>query len=91
MTSQGKHLGDYRVDWDALQRAAIRQGMSMMDLARAAKVGRSTLGGIQESRSCTPGTLSKLAEALGLEIEELLLPAKDQGSGGKDANPPGTG
>ena len=58
---------------EALRRIRTMRGMNQVDLAEASGVAQNTISEIElGKREARPGTLKKLAEALGVEIVDLL-------------------
>lgn len=58
---------------EALRRIRTMRGMNQVDLARASGVAQNTISEIElGKREARPGTLKKLADALGVGIADLL-------------------
>ena len=55
-----------------LQLAMARACMNAADLSKAAQVPRPTVNGILGGRNCKPGTIGKIAQALGVDVVEIL-------------------
>ncbi len=49
------------------------QGVLQKDLARKAGVAVSTLSGVECGRTCTYETAVKIANALGMQLEDLVI------------------
>jgi transcriptional regulator with XRE-family HTH domain len=61
-----------------LQRVRGRAGMSQQELAEKAGVERATISNLENrKRAAQPPTISKLAEALGVDEEDLISAPKD--------------
>jgi transcriptional regulator with XRE-family HTH domain len=64
----------WRVNVDAIERARILRGWTLVDLSQAAHVDRGTLSDlIHEARQPTLGTVQAVAVALGLTMAETIL------------------
>ena len=64
---------------ERLQERRAELGLSQAELARRAGVSQSSLLRVEEGgRSCTVGTLAKLAKGLGIEPAELLAEIVDR-------------
>jgi len=62
------------VNVDAIERARILRGWTLVDLARAARVDRGTLSDlIHEVHHPTLGTVQAIASALGLAMTEAIV------------------
>ena len=57
-----------------LKAARLRRAMTQEQLALAAKLGRATLGRLEIGAPAAPGTVRKLADALGVEPSDLMAP-----------------
>jgi transcriptional regulator with XRE-family HTH domain len=58
---------------EALRRIRTMRGMNQVDLARASGVAQNTISEIElGKREARPGTLKKLADALGVEISDFF-------------------
>lgn len=55
-----------------LEIAMANACMSTSDLQKAAQIPRPTLNNVITGRSVRPGTLGKVAKALGVGVEEIL-------------------
>lgn len=56
-----------------------QQGLSQAELARRARLSQSNVGRIEEGeRSCTVGSLARLAEGLGVDPAVLLSDLREQ-------------
>lgn len=65
----------YREVGTAIKRARLQQGLSQEALAHRAEVSAKTVSRVEQGRHETRGgTYRKLAEALGLDVSELLAP-----------------
>ncbi len=62
-----------------LKPARLRQAMTQEQLSTRAKVGRATLARIETGAPAAPGTIRKLADALGVEPDALMAPAEQRG------------
>ncbi len=60
---------------EALRRIRTTRGMNQVDLAKASGVAQNTISEIElGKREARPGTLKKLADALGVELRDLTAP-----------------
>jgi transcriptional regulator with XRE-family HTH domain len=65
-----------RVNAALLRLDTVRRGWTGARLAARAKVSQMTVSRVFRGQACTPGTLRKLARALGHDIDRyLILPA----------------
>jgi transcriptional regulator with XRE-family HTH domain len=63
----------WTVNVDAIERARILRGWTLVDLSRAAHVDRGTLSDvIHEARQPTLGTVRAIATALGLTMADTI-------------------
>ena len=59
--------------WLSLKAARVRAGMTQLDLALRAGLSESTVAKLETLRRCpTPAVVARLAEALGVNPEELV-------------------
>lgn len=56
----------------ALRIAMARACMNTADLAKAAEMPRPTVNKVVTGRSVRPGTLGKIARALGVDVTEIM-------------------
>lgn len=69
----GTEYASIMVDGAKVRRARIGRAMTIRDLSRASGVNHSAISLIERGkRSPWPRTLKRLADALGVEIRELL-------------------
>lgn len=52
--------------------AMARAKINMVALAKKAKVSHATVSRVRQGKSCRPEILGKIAEALGVDVSELL-------------------
>lgn len=65
--------GDYlKADRRKLELAMARAKMNKSDLCRKASMPIPTVGKVIAGRSVLPGTLGRVAEALGVDVTEIL-------------------
>jgi transcriptional regulator with XRE-family HTH domain len=58
---------------EALRELRRRKGLSQKDLAKKSGIGQDSISGIESGRhQARPSTLRKLADALGVEVEDLF-------------------
>lgn len=55
-----------------LKAARLRKAMTQAELAEASKIGRTTLARIETGAPAAPGTVRKLAGALGVDPADLM-------------------
>lgn len=60
-----------RIDCIKLVTELTRQHITQIDLATKAGVSRATISSIKNGKSCSDVVGAKIAEALGLSVEEL--------------------
>ena len=64
----------WTVNVNAIERARIMRGWTLVDLSRAAHVDRGTLSDlVHEVHQPTLGTVQAIAEALGLTMVEAIV------------------
>lgn len=61
-----------RINRIKLAAELVRQDMTQIQLAEKAGVSRMTISGIKNGRSCSDKSGIKIADALGVPIEDLL-------------------
>lgn len=61
-----------KVDRKKLELAMARACMNTENLARAAEMPRPTVNNVITGRNVRPGTLGKIARALGVDVTEIL-------------------
>ena len=59
-------------DKSKLQLAMARACMNPQDLAKAAGMPPQTLNGVLRERSARPGTIGRIAKALGIDVAEII-------------------
>ena len=59
-----------------LKTSRLRHAMTQEQLAATAKVGRATLARLETGASAAPGTVRKLADALGVDPTDFMAPAE---------------
>ena len=52
--------------------AMMDADLNIMQLAEKAGVSRTTVGSIKNGKSCAPATVGKIAEALGVDVTEII-------------------
>lgn len=57
---------------DKVRKIRQRRVMAIGDLAEKANVGRNTISRIEHGHPARPSTIRKIADALGVEPEELV-------------------
>lgn len=58
---------------ETLRELRRRRGLSQKDLAKKSGIGQDSISGIESGRhEARPSTLRRLAEALGVEVEDLF-------------------
>lgn len=62
-----------KVNTDIVELKAAEQGMNLTQLAQEAGISRATLTTIKKNKNCTGQTFLKIAKALKVKPEELLL------------------
>jgi ribosome-binding protein aMBF1 (putative translation factor) len=62
-----------KVDTKKIQRARHVRGWTKAKLATVAGINPSTVRRVEEAEYLTPQTVKKIADALGLTMEELVL------------------
>ena len=68
----------YRLDLRRIRVAMVSLGVSLMELAEAADVSRSTLSRLLAGRRVSLGTLAATLEKLGLIVDDVLQELKDE-------------
>ena len=65
-------------DYDSglLDYQRVSQGMTLLGLARRAKVGHATAWAVLRGHSVRPDTLRKVCEALGVDVRTVVKPGK---------------
>ena len=63
-----------------------KRDMTSQDLAKQAGVSRATISAIKNGRSCSNGTAERIAEVLGLSVEDLTEAATEVIKTKKPAN-----
>lgn len=61
-----------RIDRIKFNMALLRADMKALDLASRAGVSRGTVTAVKSGKSCSEATAHKLAEALGVPIEQIV-------------------
>lgn len=61
-----------RINRIKLMTEMARQGVTQLQLSKAAGLSRATVSGVQNGRSCSSVTAIKIADALKVPIESLL-------------------
>lgn len=61
-----------KADRRKLELAMARARMNTEDLCKKAAMPRPTLNGVIAGRNVRPGTFGKVAEALGVDVTEIL-------------------
>ena len=61
-----------RIDWNKIERLAVKKGLCATALADRATVSRTTMSTLKVRNSCTIGTAEKIAKTLNVEIEEIM-------------------
>lgn len=59
-------------DKHKLQLAMARACMNTQDLAKAAHMPPQTINGVLRERSARPGTIGRIAKALGVDVEKIV-------------------
>ena len=59
-------------DKSKLQLALARACMNPQDRAKAAGMPPQTLNGVLRERSARPGTIGRIAKALGIDVAEII-------------------
>lgn len=72
-----------RADRKKLELAMARACLSTAELTAKAKMPRATVNGIISGKSSKPGTIGKIAKALGVDVTEILL---EEGDGENERN-----
>lgn len=62
-----------KADRKKLELAMARACLSTAELTKKSKMPRSTVNGVISGRSAKPGTIGKIAKALGVDVAEILL------------------
>ena len=63
----------YGYDFDRIEEARLKAGLSKRDLAQKAGVTAPTVGNLFIHRTANPATVAKIAEVLGLNLAELVI------------------
>lgn len=66
------------VNADKMLIAMAKKQYNCAGLAKASGVSRTTISYIRNGKSCKPDVAGKLATALGLSVEELIVTKKEQ-------------
>lgn len=61
-----------KVDRSKLELAMARACLTTAELTENAEMPRSTVNGVISGRSVKPGTIGKVAKALGVDVTEIL-------------------
>lgn len=65
---------NYKLNQQALNIAMLNKGYSISELSRVCGIGKATISrALRKEGCCRPITIYKIAQALGLEAEELLI------------------
>ena len=67
-----------KVDRKKLELAMARACLSTAELIAKAEMPRGTVNGIISGKSSKPGTIGKIAKALGVDVTEILLEEGDE-------------
>jgi len=67
---------EFGYDIHQIARRKAEQGRSDAELAALAGVHATTIRNVLTGRSCRPATVKAVAEALGLDLAELVVPAE---------------
>lgn len=59
-------------DKSKLHLAMARACMNPQDLAKAAEMSPQTVNGVLRERSARPGTVGRIAKALGVDVTEIV-------------------
>lgn len=66
-----------KADREKLQMAMARACMNTADLLAASGLPRPSWGNVLAGRSARPGTLGKIAKALGVDVSDILRDEKE--------------
>lgn len=66
------------IDVDKMLIAMAERKYNCAGLAKASGVSRATISYIRNGKTCKPDIAGKLADALGLSAEELIMTKKEQ-------------
>jgi hypothetical protein len=75
--AMGKRTMDFTYDISKLAQRKARLGWTNMRLAQAARVHGATVSNVLSGRTCKPPTVKKLAEAMGLDLTDLVVCDKE--------------
>ncbi len=62
-----------RIDCNALSQAMATADMGVLETAKKAGVSVSTMANIRNGKSCRPKTLGRIAQALGVQVTQLIV------------------
>ena len=62
-----------KINTEKLERARLLKGWSKTALAEQANVDPSTVGRVERGENLKPETVKRIADVLGVNMEELLL------------------
>ncbi len=69
---------NYEYDISQLARRQAELGFCDLELSKRAGVHPSTVKNVFTGRTAKPGTLRKIAEALGIDLADIVIPSTTQ-------------
>ncbi len=69
-----------KIDTQKIEKRRFLSGWSKSELARRAGVDQSTVGRVERGETLKPDTIKRIAEALQLTVEDLLIEEKSSKS-----------
>lgn len=66
-----------QIDLDLLLMTMAKQKLNCSSLSKVSGVSRETISKIKKSAFCRPDIVGKIADALGLPVEELIVIKKE--------------
>lgn len=70
-----------KLDGLTLQRARLRQGMTMSQVAKKARVTTATVSNAESEKHIYPTTAKRICDVLGLIVADAMLPIRRNGRG----------
>lgn len=61
-----------RISGVLIKHSLIDRGMKQKDLAEKTELNRNTISAVCSGKSCSEGTARKIAEALGVTVDDLI-------------------